>query len=241
MLSFLDSVGQLWDPSPKVASTGGLTVRRLIMISALAMLAACNDAAEDAAPAEADATTVDLAAETGGAIVTLADGTQILSYSTADGKTFGAPLAADYKTSRWSAEDGKGCIAPPDEEKFCFTNSTADANGTVTATGDDGVIATFVSLSAPYAAGATAAPGPGAYLVTPAEGKPFLSVWTEDGTEYSAEDPQEGTWRAVDGKRCGMAPGETEESCSTPGEIGDDGTFEAVSDDGDKVTVRLLD
>lgn len=211
------------------------------MISALAMLAACSEGADDAAPAEAETTAADLASESGAALVTLADGTQILSYSTADGKTYGAPLAKDYKPGRWSVEDGKGCIAPPDSEKFCFTVSTADANGTVTATEDDGTVSTFVSISAPYAAGATVTPGPGAYLVTPAEGKPFLAVWTEDGTEYGAEDPQEGSWRAEGGKRCGKAPGETEESCSTPGEIGEDGTFEAVSDDGEKVTVRLID
>jgi len=215
-------------------------MRKAIMISALAMLAACNQAAEDAAPAGEEAPAEDLASKTGAAIVSLADGTQILTYSTADGKTYGAPFAKDYQPSKWSLEDGKGCISPPDAEKFCFTNSGADASGKVTATGDDGVIATFVSLSAPYAEGATATPGPGAYLVTPTEGKPFMSVWTEDGTEYSAEDPQQGTWRAEGGKRCGMAPGETEETCSTPGELGDDGVFEAVSDDGEKVTVKLL-
>jgi len=72
-------------------------------------------------------------------------------------------------------------------------------------------------------------------------GKPFLAVWAEDGTEYGAEDPQEGTWRAEGGKRCGIAPGETEETCSTPGELGEDGTFEAVRDDGTKLIVRPID
>ena len=217
-------------------------MRKFVLISSLAMVAACNQAPENAAPTPEATPAEDLASHVGAAIVTQADGTKILTYSTADGKTFGAALSKDFTPATWAVEGDKACITPPKGDKFCITYGPAKDDGSVPVTGDDGkLLGSFVPFGEPVSAGTVVPYGAGADIATPVDGKPFLSVWTKDGKAYRAVDPGQGTWRADNGKRCGTSPGQTKESCSTPGPMGADRTFVATSDDGNKVTVQFID
>lgn len=216
-------------------------MRKSLAIAAIAVLAACNQAGEDAAPAP-ESTTEDVTAHVGAALVMAPDGNTYLSYSMADGTSYGAQLAKDFQPGTWSLEDGKSCVTPAGADKFCFTLQPANADGSIDVKDDDGkVLGSFVPLNMPKVAeGTVITDGPGASLVTPADGEPFLDVWTADGKIYSADNPQAGTWRSENGKRCGKSGDATEETCATPGPMQADGTFEATNDAGEKITVRFL-
>lgn len=126
-------------------------MNRLILIAALGLgLAACNNASEDtdttseeaAAPAET-ATPVMVTAngsDPGTYEVTAADGTKSTSTLNADG-TY-QDTAADgtvSATGKWSVVDGKTCFDPDgDETATCYTETAPGADGTFTATPDEG-------------------------------------------------------------------------------------------------------
>ena len=217
-------------------------MKRIVLISSLAMIAACNQAAEKAAPAPSASPSEDLASHVGAAIVTQVDGTKVLTYSTADGKTYGAALAKDFKPATWAVDGSMACVSPATGQKTCFSFGPAKTDGSIPFTGTDGkILGSFVPFGEPVAVGATPPYQAGSALATPVDGKPFLSVWAADGKAYRADGPGQGTWRADNGKRCGTSPGQTKETCATPGPMGPDRTFEATVDDGSKVTVQFID
>ena len=127
-------------------------MKRLILIAALGLgLAACNNTSEDtdttteeaAAPAAPDVTAPMVTAngsEPGTYDVTAADGTKSTSTLNADG-TY-QDTAADGSvtaTGKWTVTDGKTCFDPDgDEAATCYTETAPGADGTFTATPDEG-------------------------------------------------------------------------------------------------------
>jgi len=123
-------------------------MKRLILIAALTgALAACNQAAEDtdeAAPAETAAATpaATPTSSAGTYEVTMKDGTKFTSVLNADG-TY-TDTDADGKTQetgKWEDRpDGKTCFDSEggDDKVVCFTVGEAAADGSMTATPDDG-------------------------------------------------------------------------------------------------------
>lgn len=196
------------------------------------LLGACSEA-DPATPLEAEPE-VDLAAGTGAYMVTIPDGTRILSFATADGVQYSGAMTTD--PGRWSIEGEQACVDPAgDEEPVCWTSSPVGADGTFTNTMADGTVTGAITSLLPAEEGQA-----GAWLVANEDGSTSLAVWTADGDAYFAPETETGTWRAVDGQRCGKIGDETEESCGTPGEMGEDGTFTATNADGSTITVQML-
>jgi hypothetical protein len=121
---------------------------RLLLVAALAGgLAACGDAAEEAAEPEAVATaeaTPEATADSSAGTyeVTMADGTTFTSVLNADG-TYEDRDAAGAVTESGTWEDrpdGKTCFdsAGGDDAVICFTVGEAAADGSMTATPDNG-------------------------------------------------------------------------------------------------------
>jgi len=203
----------------------------LLAAAPLILLGACNQAEET--PVEA-APEVDLAAGTGAYMVTNADGTKSLNFAQEDGVEYGGAMTEE--PGAWSVEGDKSCIDPAgDAEKFCFTPSEPGADGSFTNTRDDGTVSGAITPLVTY----DDKQG-GAWLVANEDGTSGLAVWTADGKSYYAPSVQKVTWRAVDGKRCSKAETEETETCGTPGEMGEDGTFPATNDDGTAITVQML-
>lgn len=196
------------------------------------LLGACSEA-EEAAPVEAEPA-VDLAAGTGAYIVTNADGTRSLGFATADGVQYSGQLTGEPST--WSVEGEQACVDPAgDEEKFCWTSSPIGDTGTFTITRADGTQSGAITPLVPEVEGQG-----GAWLVANDDGTTSLAVWAAGGNAYLAPAIETGTWRAADGQRCGTLGDEAEEACSTPGEMGDDGTFPVTNADGTTITVQML-
>lgn len=86
--------------------------------------------------------------------------------------------------------------------------------------------------------------GPGTYEVTYADGSVGTLTSNEDGT-FSAmigEEAGTGTYTEEDGKVCFDADGDEEGAmCWTNSEPGEDGSWTSTSDDGEVVTVRLVE
>ena len=91
---------------------------------------------------------------------------------------------------------------------------------------------------------AAAVGGPGTYEVTYADGSVGTLTTNEDGT-FSAtlgEESGTGTVAEQDGKVCFDADGDEEGAvCWTNSEPGEDGSWTSTSDDGEVVTVRLVE
>lgn len=86
--------------------------------------------------------------------------------------------------------------------------------------------------------------GPGTYEVTYADGSVGMLTTSEDGT-FSAtlgDEAGSGTVTEVDGKVCFDADGDEEgATCWTNSEVAEDGSWTSTSDDGETVTVRMVD
>lgn len=83
----------------------------------------------------------------------------------------------------------------------------------------------------------------GTFTVTTADGTEFTAQLNEDGTYVdTAADGStmaEGTYAVTDGKTCFTPTTEgVEPECFTESPVADDGSFTATSDSGDVVTVR---
>ena len=125
-------------------------MNKLVLVAALGLgLAACNNAAEDAdtatdeaaAPAEAAATMVTAnGSATGTYEVTAADGTVTMTELIDDGTYIDhAPDGTVAASGTWSVVDGKTCFDPQgDEAATCYTEAAPAADGTFTATPDEG-------------------------------------------------------------------------------------------------------
>lgn len=204
----------------------------LLAAAPLMLLGACNQAEE--APVEA-VPELDLAAGTGAYVVTNADGTRSLNFALEDGTEYGGAMTED--AGAWSVEGDKSCIDPAgDAERFCFTPSEPAEDGSFTNTREDGTVSGVITPLAQY----DESQG-GAWLVSNDDGTSGLAIWTADGKSYYAPSVQKVSWRAVDGKRCSKTETEAAETCGTPGEMGEDGTFPATNDDGTSITVQMLE
>jgi len=126
-------------------------MKRLIVIAALGLgLAACNNASEDtdttteeaAAPAETAAPAMVTAngSAPGTYDVTAKDGTKTQSMLNADGTYMDMDASGNQTAAgKWSVVDGKTCFDPDgDEAATCYTESAPGADGTFTATPDQG-------------------------------------------------------------------------------------------------------
>ena len=124
-------------------------MRKLILAAVLTTaLAACNSAAkesEEAAPADTTAAATEAAAAAPTSVAgtydaTTKDGTKFTSTLNPDG-TYQDTDAAGKVTEKgmWADHDGKTCFDPEgDEAGTCYTVGEAQADGTQTATPDDG-------------------------------------------------------------------------------------------------------
>ncbi len=124
-------------------------MRALIIAAAAVALAGCSqaepaaEATSEAAPAEMPATTSTVAngSPTGAYEVTYADGQVMTANINADG-TY-SDVDAEGKVAEegtWAVTDGKTCFTPTTEgaEGMCFTETPPAADGSFTATPDEG-------------------------------------------------------------------------------------------------------
>lgn len=135
-------------------------MKRLIIVAALGLgLAACNNTSEEADTADEAAAPVEEAAPTltaangsppGMYEVTAADGTVTRSELRADGTytDFAADGGEDV-TGTWSVVDGKTCFDPDgDDPATCYTETAPGADGSFTATPDEGEAVTVKPVTA---------------------------------------------------------------------------------------------
>ena len=136
-------------------------MKRLVLVGLLAgALAACNNAAEEADTPEADATEAEAApaaamvtangSAPGTYEVTAADGTKSQSVLNADGTYTDTDADGTVTaTGTWSVADGKTCFDPEGDEEAtdCYTETAPGADGTFTATPDEGEAVTVKRLS----------------------------------------------------------------------------------------------
>ena len=137
-------------------------MKRLVLVGLLAgALAACNNAAEEADTAEAEADTAaaeaaptaEMVTANGSAPgtyeVTAADGTKTQSLLNADGTYTDTDADGTVTaTGTWSVVDGKTCFDEEgDEPAVCYTETAPGADGTFTATPDEGEAVTVKRLS----------------------------------------------------------------------------------------------
>jgi hypothetical protein len=139
-------------------------MRSLVLIAATVALSACSQGADETpAPAEttdAAAAPADAAGATGGTsalaaadaagtyTVTWADGTTTSTTINADG-TY-VDMMGDEETARgvWAVKEGKSCLTPEGGAELCWTDSAPAADGSWTATADDGTTVTVVKAGA---------------------------------------------------------------------------------------------
>lgn len=198
----------------------------------LLFLAACSES-EEATPVEA-APEVDLASGTGPFLVTWPDGTRALNFATADGVQYGGAVEGEPGT--WTVDGDTACVDPAgDAEQICWTNNEPAADGTFTFTRADGTVSGVITPLVEAEEGQG-----GAWTVANADGTMSLAVWTADGKSYLAPVAQTGSWRAANGQRCGRMGDAEEETCGTPGEMAEDGTFTSTNTDGEILTVQML-
>lgn len=128
-------------------------MRKIALFVAPLVLAACaQEPAEEpaateepAAEAEAPAMVTANGAGPGTYEVTAADGTVGTTVLNADGTyTDTDAEGAVVAEGSWAVVDGKTCFTPTTEgmEAMCFTESAIAADGSFTATGDDGTVVT---------------------------------------------------------------------------------------------------
>jgi hypothetical protein len=127
--------------------------KKFVMIAAVAALSACNDnkaetapAASESAPPPAAGTASAPAERAGTYTYTLADGTTGTTVLAADGTyTDSGTDLAQAEAGTWSIDPaGRVCFDPqgddPGQPSRCYVMSEPDADGTMTATDDDGQV-----------------------------------------------------------------------------------------------------
>lgn len=140
-------------------------MKKLIVLTAIAALAACGDRTNEAAPppdtstATAEATTAAMADDPAGTYtVTMSDGTTGTTVINADGTYVDTDKDGKQMKGTFVRRDGKDCFDPEgDEAEQCWSVSTPAADGSFTATSADGKTTVTVKRAEPVAA-ATPAP-----------------------------------------------------------------------------------
>lgn len=128
-------------------------MKKLVLMAALAMLSACSQNAEQskenaAAPAEttapaAPATTADSGTPPGTYDVKMADGTMGTTTINADGTYADTDAKGKVVKGLFAQHDGKDCFDPEgDAPGMCWAVSKPEADGSFTATADDGTVVT---------------------------------------------------------------------------------------------------
>ena len=112
----------------------------LIPIAALAMLAACGQAAPDSGTAQAAAAPAGPHSNAGPGtfIMTSADGSMTTAFLKSDG-TYTNWVAGEMKESgKWAIENDKTCFHPDKGEARCSSDGPIGPDGSYTATPDSG-------------------------------------------------------------------------------------------------------
>ncbi len=127
-------------------------MKKFVLIAALAALSACSQKAEEsketaAAPAEAAAPAPAAAADSGtqpGTYdVKMADGTMAMTTINADGTYVDTDAKGKQVKGQYATHDGKDCFDPDgDEMGMCWAVTKPGADGSFTATADDGTVVT---------------------------------------------------------------------------------------------------
>lgn len=127
-------------------------MKKFVLIAALAALAACSQKAEEsketaAAPAEAaapaPAAATDSGTQPGTYDVKMADGTMASTTINADGTYVDTDAKGKEIKGQYATHDGKDCFDPDgDEMGMCWAVTKPGADGSFTATADDGTVVT---------------------------------------------------------------------------------------------------
>ncbi|WP_422061428.1 hypothetical protein [Sphingopyxis sp.] len=127
-------------------------MKKFVLIAALAALAACSQKAEEsketaAAPAEAaapaPAAATDSGTQPGTYDVKMADGTTASTTINADGTYVDTDAKGKEIKGQYATHDGKDCFDPDgDEMGMCWAVTKPGADGSFTATADDGTVVT---------------------------------------------------------------------------------------------------
>lgn len=223
-------------------------MKKQMFIAALPLLvlAACGDSGVTE-EAEAPDPLAELAAGTGPYLVSYPDGTQTLTYASADGTEWGGPieLPVGAEPVQWAVVEDQVCITFPeameDAEDFCMNSGELAEDGTWQVTPDNDPDAEPATMRRLDTAATTRADqmAAGTYWVDLPDGNSALVYWGENGDSYLAMNPTRATWRAEGNQRC-TTPEGGEETCGSPtSTMGEDGSFTA-EDGGNQITVRML-
>lgn len=129
-------------------------MKKIIFLAALAALSACSQKTEEKAePTAAPAETAAPAAAAGPAVasttapgtydVKMADGTMATTVINADGTYVDTDAKGKQVKGQYATHDGKDCFDPEgDEMGMCWAVSKPGADGSFTATADDGTVVT---------------------------------------------------------------------------------------------------
>ncbi len=129
-------------------------MKKIILLAALAALSACSQKTEEKAePAAAPAETAAPPAAAGPAVasttapgtydVKMADGTMATTVINADGTYVDTDAKGKQVKGQYATHDGKDCFDPEgDEMGMCWAVSKPGADGSFTATADDGTVVT---------------------------------------------------------------------------------------------------
>jgi hypothetical protein len=115
-------------------------MKRILPIVGLAMLAACNQAApsDDAAQAAAAPAGPHSNAAPGTFTYTDAKGQMVTSFLAEDGTYTDWVAGAMTERGKWAVKDNKSCFTPENGKEQCTSDSPMGADGTFTATPDEG-------------------------------------------------------------------------------------------------------
>lgn len=139
-------------------------MRSLVLIAATVALSACSQGADEAPAASETAQTATAsetaeAAPSGTSALAAADAAGTYTVTWADGTTTSTTINADgtyvdtmdgEETSHgtWAVKDGRSCLTPEGGAELCWTDSAPAADGSWTATADDGTTVTVTKASA---------------------------------------------------------------------------------------------
>ena len=125
-------------------------MKKLVLLAALTALSACSQKAEEkkevaaeptaeAAPARA----ADSGTQPGTYDVKTADGTMAVTTINADGTYVDTDAKGQAIKGQYATHDGKDCFDPEgDEMGMCWAVTKPEADGSFTATADDGTVVT---------------------------------------------------------------------------------------------------